>query len=75
MTVERGYVAYLLRLWQVSSEGETVWRASLENARTGQRRGFTDLDDLCRFLRQQTDTSPDSSVSATGPESTCESRQ
>jgi hypothetical protein len=74
MAVERGYVAYLLRLWRVSSEEETTWRASLENARTSQRKSFASLDDLFRFLRQQTDTLPDPGESATGPEPTCESR-
>jgi hypothetical protein len=58
-------MAYLLCLWRVSDGGVTAWRASLENARTGQRKGFTSLDDLFRFLRQQTDTSPDSGESAT----------
>ena len=32
----RGYVAYLLRLWQVHSDGKTARRASLESAVTGQ---------------------------------------
>jgi hypothetical protein len=60
-------VAYLLRLWQVSSEGKTAWRASLESARTGERKGFTSLDDLFDFLRQQTGTTPDSDESTAGP--------
>jgi hypothetical protein len=69
----RDYKAYLLRLWRVSSEGKTAWRASLESARTGQRKGFTSLGDLFRFLRQQTDTSSGSDESATESESTYES--
>jgi hypothetical protein len=52
---ERRYLSYLLRLWQVRSEGELVWRASLESAHTGERQGFANLDDLCDFLRRQTD--------------------
>jgi hypothetical protein len=63
----------LLRLWRVSSEGKTAWRASLESARTGERKGFTSLGDLFRFLRQQTGTAPCSDESATGSESTGES--
>ena len=31
------YLSYLLRLWQTRSGDELVWRASLENARTGVR--------------------------------------
>ena len=49
------YIAYLLRLWQVDGEdGHPVWRAALEDARTGERRGFADLARLCAFLEAQT---------------------
>ena len=51
----RGYAAYLLRLWRVKDKGKTHWRASLENAHTGERKGFAGLDALFAFLRQQTD--------------------
>ena len=50
---ERHYLSYLLRLWQVRSEGELVWRASLESAHTGERQGFANLDDLFDFLQEQ----------------------
>ena len=70
MMIERDYAAYLLRLWRVSGEEEMAWRASLQDARTGQRQGFTSLDDLFQFLRQQTKASPDAGESAAGPEST-----
>jgi len=53
---ERHYLSYLLRLWQVRSEGELVWRASLESAHTGERQGFANLDDLFDFLQKQTAT-------------------
>jgi hypothetical protein len=49
----RGYVAYLLRLWQVQSEGEIVWRASLESAQTGKCQGFANLTDLFTFLESE----------------------
>ena len=48
------YLAYMLRLWQVESEGGAVWRASLEDARTGERRGFSSLDALVAWLRKET---------------------
>jgi hypothetical protein len=51
---KRPYLAYLLRLWQVAVEGGPGWRASLENAHTGQRQAFASLDDLFAFLRRQT---------------------
>jgi hypothetical protein len=53
-TVQRHYLAYLLRLWRVGSEGEAAWRASLEDAHTGERQGFADLDALFDHVRSQT---------------------
>ena len=41
-----GYRAYLLRLWQVRSGGQLVWRASLEDVHSGERHGFATLVDL-----------------------------
>ena len=57
--VRRCYLSYLLRLWQVESKGRLVWRASLEDARTGERRGFASIDALLGFLREQTDVVTD----------------
>jgi len=48
------YLAYLLRLWQVDENDRPVWRASLEDPRTGERRGFASLEMLVEFLRDQT---------------------
>jgi hypothetical protein len=50
----RHYVSYLLRLWPTEGEGAVVWRASLESAHTGERRGFANLAELYVFLEQQT---------------------
>jgi hypothetical protein len=47
---QRGYMSYLLRLWQIKSGGELVWRASLESPHTGERVGLASLDDLFGFL-------------------------
>jgi hypothetical protein len=67
---ERRYVSYLLRLWQVPSKDELVWRASLEHASTGTRRGFACLADLFTFLEQETapvdEDVPGSSTAACG---------
>jgi hypothetical protein len=58
------YQSYLLRLWQVENHeeapgaDEAIWRASLESARTGEKRVFAGLDDLLDFLREQTGTPP-----------------
>ena len=55
MTESRRYRAYLLRLWQSEGEdGRPVWRAALEDARTGDRHGFADLARLYAFLEAQT---------------------
>ena len=50
MTDPRRYRVYLLRLWQAEAGGRLVWRATLEDARTGERHGFADLAQLCAFL-------------------------
>jgi hypothetical protein len=46
------YYAYLLRLWREEGTGEN-WRASLENARTGERIGFASLADVFGYLDRQ----------------------
>jgi hypothetical protein len=51
----RRYMAYLLRLWQVRSEEGTAWRASLESAQGGERKGFASLSALFDFLRRRTE--------------------
>ena len=60
------YLSYLLRLWQIKSEDELVWRASLESPHTGERCGFASLEALFAFLRQQTDIVPHGNASETG---------
>jgi len=47
------YLAYLLRLWQVREMGQIGWRASLENAHTGELRGFAGLAELFTFLENE----------------------
>jgi hypothetical protein len=53
-TQEPRYLAYMLRLWQVRDKDEIAWRASLEDAHTGERRGFGSLEMLVAFLQEQT---------------------
>jgi hypothetical protein len=52
-SARRGYVAYLLRLWQVEAEDDAPWRASLESPQTGERLGFASLADLFAFLENE----------------------
>ena len=54
MSTEQNYLAYMLRLWQVSSDGEPIWRASLESSHSGERRGFANLELLFAFLGEKT---------------------
>ena len=49
------YRAFLLRLWQERSGKQWVWRASLEDPHTHVRKGFADLDQLCVFLKAQSE--------------------
>ena len=49
----KGYFSFLLRFWQASTPGGTVWRASLEDVPTGERRAFGGLDDLVAYLRER----------------------
>jgi hypothetical protein len=53
---QSNYVSFMLRLWQVSSAGQPVWRASLENTSTGERHGFANPASLLEFLSQVTQT-------------------
>ena len=52
-TERKGYLAYLLRLWQVDKKGDSAWRASLEDAHSDERRVFSSLEELFDFLRQR----------------------
>ena len=49
------YQAYLLRLWRTS---EAHWRASLEDAHSGERLTFTTLGQLSEFLLRATGAAP-----------------
>jgi hypothetical protein len=51
----RDYLSYLLRVWRTGSDESAVWRASLENPFTGERRGFAGLEDLFAYLQAQID--------------------
>jgi hypothetical protein len=49
---KRGYVAHLLRLWQLEAKEDAPWRAPVESQRTGERRGFASLEDLFILLER-----------------------
>jgi hypothetical protein len=56
MREQTAYYSYMLRLWQ-DDQANIAWRISLENAQTGERKGFANLDDLFSYLSQQIERS------------------
>jgi hypothetical protein len=50
------YYSFLLRLWRVTENGNQEWRASLESVESGEKHGFTSLEELWIYLNQQTVT-------------------
>jgi hypothetical protein len=52
-----GYSAYLVRMWQ--EHPHSPWRASAQNAQTGEKQVFADLAQLVAFLYAQTQPQPD----------------
>jgi hypothetical protein len=57
LAMER-YHALLLRIWRVEGEGQRRWRASIEDAHSGQRRGFSDPAALLAFLEALVEPGP-----------------
>lgn len=49
---------YVVTIWQerpASSDEPAIWRVSVEDARTGDRHAFADLEQLQAFLKSQMD--------------------
>ena len=53
---QRGYLSYLLRLWQTSDGEKEIWRASVERPGTGERCSFADVQALFEFLQREMTT-------------------
>lgn len=53
------YQAYMLRLWAVGQGAGCDWRVSLENAHTGEKATFVDLESCCQRLQTLTGHGPD----------------
>jgi hypothetical protein len=49
---DRPYVAYMLRIWEAEDQAGAGLRASLEDARSGERQSFRDLEALFLYLRE-----------------------
>ena len=52
------YLTFLLRLWRLDGEDPGAWRASLEDAHSGERRDFSDLAALQGFLQALLEPQP-----------------
>ncbi len=51
----REYQSYLLRLWRTGAGEAVIWRASVEDIRTGQWHSFANLGAAFSFLDLQTE--------------------
>jgi hypothetical protein len=45
-------------MWRAGDDADGAWRSSLENAQTGERETFAEVEDLLAFLRRQTNDPP-----------------
>lgn len=52
------YHTFLLSLWAEAEAGPD-WRCSLEDPRTGERRGFKTIDELAAFLKEWAQKPPE----------------
>jgi len=59
MQESKHYLSYLLRIWATRTNGEVVWRASLESPNSDERRGFVSLEALFEFLHRKISGKPD----------------
>jgi hypothetical protein len=44
--------SFLLRLWRVPDEERQGWRVELENIQSGEKLGFSSLEDFFNYLKQ-----------------------
>lgn len=54
----RRQYSYLLRVWQVEDQEKPIWRALVKDAFTDQQTGFASIEELCDFLKQLSEPSP-----------------
>jgi len=47
------YRSYLLRIWHTRTTDAFAWRLLIEDVQSRRRYGFTDLEQLLAFLREQ----------------------
>ncbi len=54
MEQKHRYFSFLLRVWLAGNNHQPQWHASLEDTRTGDRKGFPSLEALYTYLKNQT---------------------
>lgn len=47
------YQSYILRLWRINRDGQSLWRAALESPLTGEHHVFASPQALFEFLAEQ----------------------
>jgi hypothetical protein len=68
---ERRALTYVLRLWRATNGEPPVWRAALQDLRTGERRGFAGLGEVVRYLEEQI-AGPEHGLRDSEPHHPCE---
>jgi len=53
MDKKERYHSYLLRIWFHEIQGRSIWRASLDETRGGERIGFPNMKSLINYLCQK----------------------
>lgn len=48
----RHYYSYLIRIWEAHTNDEQTWRASLERPGLRKRIGFSNIDELFAFIKE-----------------------
>jgi hypothetical protein len=60
-------LAYMLRLWQVTEGALPVWRASLQDVRTGEQLDFPELEEAHCYLRARIELASGGSLGREAP--------
>jgi hypothetical protein len=53
MSIHTRYASYLLRLWQMQNDQQTIWVASIQDPATGEKRPFASVGALLQFLQAE----------------------
>lgn len=51
-----GYLSFLLRMWSIETDSESIWRASLQDVESGEVQQFGSLNMMIKHLEQMSQT-------------------